>query len=239
MINKVLFFCLFSLSLGAQNRDNQLRLSAAVDYQFAKKWNAEVQYRYGLDHDFGTFQSSVTQAALTYKVIKKWDVEAGYRFSTSFDKDNHRLFASVKFEHKFKKHYSISARTRYQWTTQQFDADFMANYKAPSQYVRERISLEYNVPKSKWSFALGPEFFIRLDKNPVAYHRVRLYAGAKYDLKYGQSAGLTYFFEDRYKATQDDRSVWSLNYSLSLDTFLKKLKKGKNNDNMKKKEKAD
>ncbi len=65
---------------------------------------------------------------------------------------------------------------------------------------------------------------------------MRYYAGAKYDLKYGQAIGITYFFEDRYKATQDDRSVWNLNYSLSLDTFLKKVKKGKNKS---KKEKAD
>lgn len=236
MIKKWVFFCLLSLSLSAQNIDNQLRFSAAVDYQFAKKWKVETQYRYGLDHDFGTFQSSVIQTGLTYKLTKKWDIEAGYRFATAFDNDNHRLFASVKFEHKFKKQFSISARTRYQWTTQQFDANFMANYKSPSQYFRERISLGYNVPKSKWSFELGPEVFIRLDKSPITYHRVRYYAGAKYDLKYGQAIGITYFFEDRYKATQDDRSVWNLNYSLSLDTFLKKMKKGKNKS---KNEKAD
>ncbi|MEN9337050.1 MAG: hypothetical protein RLZZ500_2037, partial [Bacteroidota bacterium] len=35
------------------------------------------------------------------------------------------------------------------------------------------------------------------------------------------------------------RSVWSLNYNLSLDTFLKKLKKGNDSDKKKKKEKAD
>lgn len=239
MTKKILFFCLMTMSLAAQNIDNQLRLSAAVDYQFAKKWKVETQYRYGLDHDFGAFQSSVIQTGITYKLTKKWDIEAGYRFATAFDHDNHRLFASVKFEHKFKKQYSISARTRYQWTTQQFDADFMANFKAPSQYLRERIAFEYNVPKSKWSFNVGPEFFIRLDKSPIAYHRIRYYAGAKYDLKYGQAIGITYFFEDRYKATQDDRSVWNVNYSLSLDTFLKKLKKGKDKEKKAKKEKAD
>lgn len=219
-------FCA-AMAAGAQQApDGQLRFTPSLTYRFTKKFKAGVDYRYALDHDMAVFRSSMLQGYGDYKLSKKWSAELGYRFTTSYEKDMHRIYASVTFDHKFGKRFTASARTRYQYSTQRFNSDFTDDFPA-KEYIREKIIVQYNVPKIKASVYAGPELFFDWDAGGVHYDRIRYIAGTDYSLKYGNSVGLSFFYEDRYSTLKKDRYVFNIKYQLALDEMLGKLRKKK------------
>ncbi|PHK28092.1 hypothetical protein VF13_40975 [Nostoc linckia z16] len=225
------FFTLLALGIASsavaqqQMPDGQLRLTPSVTYKFSKKWKAGIDYRYALDHDMAVFRSSMLQGYGEYKLAKKWSIEAGYRFTTSYDKDVHRLYGSLLFDQKMKD-FTISSRTRYQYSTRRFNSEFMEMFPA-KEYLREKITVEYNIPKCKASVSAGAEFFFDWDSEGFQYDRTRYIAAADYHLKYGNTFGLSFFYEDRYNTLKQDRYVFNVKYSLALDELLKKLRKDK------------
>ncbi len=223
---KKLFFLFFLISFFgyAQNTDTQLRLAASIDYKINKKWKAGLDYRYALEKDISTFQANVFQFAGEYKINKKMTIEAGYRFLTAYEGDNQRLFASLKYDYKISR-FIIRSRTRYQFSTPYFDTEFWNEFREPSQIVRQRLSVDYDIPKSKLSLNLSSEIFIKWDNPELKYNRIRYYLGTDYKLKYGNTLGFSVFYEDRTNPQKTDRFVFSTKYNLSIDEMLKKLAK--------------
>lgn len=227
MIKKISYiFILLSYIGYTQDTDAQFRFAPSIDYKISKKWKVGFDYRYALEKDISTFQASVFQFSGEYKINNKMSIEAGYRYSTSFEMDNQRLFASFIYDYKLNK-FTISSRTRYQFSTPHFDSDFWNENKEPSQYIRQKLSIDYNIPKSKLSLNFSPEFFIKWDNSNLEYNRVRYQFGSDYKLKYGNTIGLCVFYEDKTNATKMDRFVWITKYNLSIDELMKKLKKKK------------
>lgn len=230
MIKKISYiFILLSYIAFAQDTDTQFRIAPSFDYKINKKWKVGFNYRYGLEKDISTFQASVFQFSGEYKISKKMSIEAGYRYSTSFETDNQRLYASFIYDYKLNK-FTIGSRTRYQVSTPYFDSDFWNEFKEPSQYIRQRFSVDYNIPKSKLSLNFSPEFFLKWNNSNFEYNRIRYQFGSDYKLKYGNTIGLSVFYEDKTNATKMDRFVFSTKYNLSIDEFIKKLKKKKKKD---------
>jgi hypothetical protein len=227
MIKKIIFILLFICCFGfAQDIDTQFRIAPSVDYRINKKWKIGFVYRYALEKDITTFQASVFQFSGEYKINKKMSIEAGYRYSTSFETDNQRLFASFIFDYKLNK-FTISSRTRCQFSTPYFDSDFWNEFKEPNQYIRQKFSVDYNIPKTKLSLNFSPEIFIKWDNTKLEYNRTRYQFGSDYKLKYGNTIGLSVFYEDKTNATKMDRFVLITKYNLSIDELVKKLKKKK------------
>ena len=229
---KKFFFLLYLISFFgySQNTDTQLRLATSIDYKINKKWKVSFDYRYALEKDISTFQANVFQFAGEYKINKKMSIEAGYRFLTAYEGNNQRLFGSLLYDYKISR-FLIRSRTRYQFSTPYFDAEFWNEFRAPSQMIRQRLSLDYNIPKSKLSLNLSSEIFIKWDNPELKYNRIRYQLGSDYNLKYGNAVGFSVFYEDRTNPQKTDRFVFSTKYSLSIDEMLKKLaKKRKSND---------
>ena len=239
----LLFLSVICLAAYSQEQapDFQLRISPSVDYKFAKKWTTSFEYRYALDHDVSEFRNSAYEAGIKYDIAKKVSIETHYRFTTSFEKDSHLLFAILKYKKNISKRFSLKSSTRYQFRTGSFDDDYMQYFKTPSQFLREKITLEYNVPKSKASIYIAPEIFLKIDDeaNPFfSYHRMRYNAGIDYELKYGNTIGLGFFYEDQYNPTKTDRFVFTTKYNLSIDALVKKIKKDKKKALKKKKKES-
>lgn len=234
MIKKILFFLLvvsFSkLYSQEQLPDFQLRISPSVDYKFAKKWQASLEYRYALDQDISEFRNSAVEAGIGYDITKSASIETRYRFTTSFENDSHLLYAIFKYKKDLNKRFTLKSSTRYQFRTGSFDADYMQYFKRPTQLLREKITFEYNVPNSKLSLYVAPEIFLKIaDKDLpfLSYYGMRYNAGMDYAMKYGNTIGLGFFFEDRYDPTKTDRFVFTTKYNLSIDELVKTIKKKK------------
>ncbi len=220
-------YLIFSISLSAQERDMQLRLSPSLTYKFSKKWRLYFDYRISFKDDISSFNSSNFQLFSSYKFFKKLSLGAGYRFTTSYPHDAHRFFVELQYDQKIND-FELSSSTRYQFTLRRFDSDFLAEYKSPTQYIREKITLNYKIPKSKISVNLAPEFFVKLDNSPIRLQRMRYHLGAEYKFKYGNNVGFDIFYEDEIRANKDDRIVFNLKYNLDINDLIKKVKKDRN-----------
>lgn len=230
-IKKLFFlFNLISFFGFSQNTDTQLRLATSIDYKINKKWKASFDYRYAIEKDISTFQASVFQVAGEYKINKKMTIEAGYRFKTAYEGNNQRLFGSLIYDYKISR-FLIRSRSRYQFSTPYFDAAFWNEFRAPSQMLRQRLSVDYDIPKSKLSLNLSSEIFIKWDNPELKFNRIRYQFGSDYKLKYGNAVGFSVFYENRTNPQKTDRFVVTTKYNLSIDEMLKKLaKKRKSND---------
>jgi len=230
----VCLFLLLTSSGFAQDTDTQLRFNPSVDYKINKKWKVAFDYRYALEKDISTFQASVFQLSGEYKITKKISLEAGYRYTTAFEGDNQRLFASLIFDYKIKK-FTLSSRTRYQFSTPYFNSTYWNEYKEPNQYLRQKFTVDYNIPKSKASVYFSPELFVKIGESNFKYNRTRYQLGSDYKLKYGITLGASVMYEDKLNVTKTDRFVFTTKYSLALDELLKKdSKKEKKNKKEKK-----
>ncbi len=227
MTRYFIYLLLLFVSSGfAQDTDTQLRINPSIDYKINKKWKVGFDYRYALENDVSTFQASVFQFFGEYKINKKISIEAGYRYSTSYEKDNQGIFTSFNYNYKVSK-LTISSRTRYQIRTSYFDNDYWNEYKIPSQYIRQKINVDYNISKSKASVYFSPELFFKRDNSKFEYNRIRYQLGSDYKLKQGNTIGLLLTYEDKEDYTKMDRFVFTLKYNLSIDGLLKKTKKKK------------
>jgi Protein of unknown function (DUF2490) len=232
----VLFFCAF-IGLKAQNNtDFQYRFAPSVDYKINKKWKVGFDYRYALEKDASTFQASVFQLSGEYKINKKMSLEAGYRFSTSYENDNQRLFASFIFDYKIKK-FTLSSRTRYQFSTPYFNSTYWSEFKEPNQYIRQKFTVDYNIPKSKASVYFSPEFFVKIKDGELKYNRTRYQLGSDYKLKWGNTIGVSLLYEDKWNTTKTDRFILTTKYNLSIDELFKKPNKKEKKAKKEKKEK--
>lgn len=230
MIKKIICILLLICDFGfAQDTDTQFRIAPSIGYKINKNLKVGFDYRYALEKDIATFQASVFQFSGEYKINKKMSLEAGYRYSTSFKIDNQRLFVSFIYDYKLNK-FTISSRTRYQFSTPYFDTNFWNEYKEPTQYIRQKFSVDYNISKSKLSLNFSPEIFIKKDNSKLEYNRIRYQFGGDYKLKYGNTLGFSVFYEDKADATKMDRFVFTTKYNLSIDELVKKIKKKKKKD---------
>ena len=63
---------------------------------------------------------------------------------------------------------------------------------------------------------------------------MRYTIGGEYKLKYGNTIGISVFYDDKINPQKTDRIVFSTKYNLSIDALIKKLKKDKSKTNKKK-----
>lgn len=210
---------------GQSNTDVQYRLITALDYKPSKKWKVAAEYRYSADQDLQQFRNSYFQFEGKYALNKRLSLSGGYRFTTSFEQDAHRFFGALGYSQKLNKRFSLVLASKYQYTTNRFNREFMSEFREPVHMLREKLSLEFNVPKSKLLLHGGVEAFIRTRiQEPLAYNRTRYLLGASYGFGDYGKFGLTLFYDDRSNPESTDRLVLVTKYTLSLDKFLKRGK---------------
>lgn len=217
---------LTTFSFSQNTTDIQSRFSPSMDYKISKKLKIAFNYRYELFKDLNAFKSNSFQLSTKYEFKKKFELEIGYRFTTSFLEDNHRIFLGVKYTRKIKD-FTLSFTTKYQFSTGNFDQDYMQYFKNPSDMFREKFSIEYNVPHSKATFYLSPEIFLKYKNESIDFNRMRYTIGGDYKLKYGNSFGISMFYDDKVNPQKTDRVVFNTKYNLSIDALVKKINKNK------------
>lgn len=210
---------------GQQNTDVQSRLIPSIEYKLNKKWKIFTEYRYSMENDLEKFRSSSIQMESKYSITKKLSLSGGYRFTTSFEEDNHRFFGALGYDYKINKMFTLSSATKYQYSTNSFDPDFINEFKEPIKIARQKISLDFNVPKSKLSFNAASEIFLKTESQPFfKFNRMRYEAGTKYDFKKYGKLGFSVFYDDKYSPLKEDRIVIETKYSISINDLTQKKK---------------
>ena len=186
-------------SLGQTNTDIQSRVIPSLEFKLNKKWKFASEYRYSLENDLEKFRSSSIQLESKYSITKNLSLSGGYRFTTSFKEDSHRFFGAIEYDYTINKIFIVSSTTKYQYSTNSFDSNFINEYKKPIKIARQKIKIEFNVPRSKVSFNAGAEIFLKTESQPFfKFNRMRYELGTNYNLKKYGKLGFSVFYEDKY-----------------------------------------
>lgn len=232
----ILFFAFSMQCFGQNNTDVQSRIITSIDYKLNKKWKFGTEFRYNLENDLQKFRSSVFQFETKYTINKSISLLGAYRFTTSYQEDNHRFIGGLEYNYKINKKFSFSSITRFQYSTNSFDPDFMREFKEPVKMTRQKLGIDYNVPKSKFSFKLAAEMFLKTNSEPFfEYNRMRYEIGSNYDFEKFGKFGLSTFYDDKYSPLKDDRIVIEAKYIISLNSIIEKEEKKKKKNKKEKK----
>jgi len=228
MTNKIFIILIlfFSHCLFSQVADFQWRLNTEFTYKPTKKLKLGLSNRFQFKDNGIDFQKSNFQLDISYKIYKKLEISALYRFSSSNTKDIHRCGLGLSYALEWDR-LKLDIQSRYQINFSSLDPEFISLYEEPTDYFRQKFSLSYNVPKSKFELFFAPEIFIEITDKPNRSDRIRYTLGLNYNFKYGNQLELQCFYEDRLKTKSEDRIVMQLKYSLSIDEMIKKIRKDK------------
>lgn len=225
---RILLYFVFVVSFqafGQKNTDVQSRLIPSIEFKLNKKWKFSSEYRFSLENNLQKFRSSAVLFETKYSLTKRLTLSGEYRFTTSFEEDNHRLNMALGYDYKINKKFTVSPTTKYQYSTNKFDRGFINEFKAPENTLRQKIDVEFNVPKSKFSFKASAEVFVEVERQLVFdFDKMRYTLGLEYNFKEYGKLGFSVFYDCLYKPDKDDRIVLVTKYSISLRDLIKKKK---------------
>lgn len=167
------------------------------------------------------FETMYPQVGIEYKVAKWFRPSIEYRFLIDKNKygnykTTNRLNFNLDFKHSFKR-LDYGVRLRYQYAFNRVSADaYDAEF---DQAIRIKPSLDYNIKGSKITPGVSAEFFYDPSYGPVSpgFSKMRIAAGAKYDLKGPHTIGINYLLDKKFRDYSADlRHVISLSYKISF-----------------------
>ncbi|MGQ1945687.1 DUF2490 domain-containing protein [Geofilum sp. OHC36d9] len=207
----VLVFVLAPRQVQAQEVNNELEYRSGIDlsYKLNKKLKVSFVPEIRFDDSFD-FDKYLFEGGLTYKPLKFLSLEGTYRYTV-----NPRTGKDTEYSNRF----GLSAKAEKELG--RFDAGFKIRYTndaddgaSDDEFFRYKLSLGYNIPKSKLTPEIAMEAFQQLG-NDGGLYKMRFSAGADYKLFKNNYLGLSYKL-DYYHTEYLNKHIVSLGYKIKF-----------------------
>ncbi len=181
----------------AQVNDAGLWASINIEKKFTNKISVHVSVESRFNENFselGTFYPELTGE---YKYNKIFSLSGGYRFILKRRVDDtyssrHRYLFNLNIKHKISE-LSANARIRYQ--SQYSDLNSSEDGKIPSNYLRTKLTLKYDLQKKYTPFVSGEVFFNVNHPGGVLFDDYRVSAGIEYEFSKKSTLELGYLID--------------------------------------------
>lgn len=179
-------FLVMTISASAQLYDIGAWTSWGIKKKINKKWTFNITEQIRFYQDMHRLSYLNTEVGMDYKLNEYITVSPNYRFinrhmpNGSFSQ-RHRLFFDLSFNHKVKKKWGFTLRTRFQ--TQYSDVYSSEWGFNPQNYWRNMLTIRYRLSKSLSPY-VSQEYFYALNgmfKNQVTSSLSYLGMQYKYD----------------------------------------------------------
>lgn len=177
MTRKILFpillFSPFIMSF-SQDTDVELWLSANIHKDFKKKFRLYYEMGYRRDQNLTETKTFYFEAGGLYKPWKFLWIGPYYRRYEDFmgSRDNHLTGVLILREEVGR--FDLKAKTRY---IVEFARDNETDH-----YLRERLTVSYDIPKFKFNPFINTEFIFHMDPGKVENEQIRLDIGVERNL---------------------------------------------------------
>jgi len=156
--NSILLLLFSSFSVLAQENDFQTWYSFAVNKKIIKKTTLSVKTGLRLRENSSLYSKQFTDVKIKRKYNKHIYYAVGYRYVNKWNiamdiSNQNRCYADLNYKDKLSKRFAYSVRNR--WQTQ----GYLDDYKMT---LRQKIALEYNIPKTKLAPSIASEYFFAL-----------------------------------------------------------------------------
>lgn len=187
------------------------KFSISLDEEFRLKENFTMLNLFYTNLGFAYKPSKRLKLALTYRLVEKWKYEDEH---FSF---RHRLMFDVSYKYKLKG-WTISYRSRIQSEVRDMYTSELG--KIPECYWRNKVDIKYKI--RRYIPFTGTEFRCQITdpRNPESnflWHRVRLYAGAEYEINPRNTFGVYYLHQREFNIPEPEYLyIVGLQYTLTL-----------------------
>jgi hypothetical protein len=218
-----LSLCAFSLlvvnNAHAQSLDEfQTRTRLAISYKPTKSFTIVPKLLFYTDGNGLDFWRTMIGLEANYRITKWAKLGAEYRFSTSEDRDFHRFRGFAVFDYGFKKKWELNWRVMYQRDQDNFDAEYLSDFRPARDLLRNLVVLNFS-PRKRVTYFASTELFQSLDGGEVFQpFRIRPSVGAQRVFKKRHVFGAElYYIRDFGPLVRDqDRLRLGLSYTWRL-----------------------
>lgn len=167
----------------AQVNDAGLWASVNVEKKFTNKISMHINLESRLNENFSELGTFYTELIGEYKYNKIFSVSGGYRFIQKRQVNDsystrHRYLVNLNIRHKLA-NFAANARIRFQ--SQYADINSSEDGQTPSNYLRPKLALKYDLQKKYTPFVSGELFFHLNSEEGFLFDNYRLSAGLEYE----------------------------------------------------------
>jgi hypothetical protein len=179
--------------------------SVGVDYSPIKKLKIGVEQSLRLKEDASVTEEYFTEISLKYEILKDFEIGGGTRFIKENDnvgkkqgyETHFRFNLDASFKHDIER-FTLSYRFRYQ-NKKELNLT-VADANSPTETVRFKTDIEYNIRKWPLDPELSIELFSQLENvkqvRDLSLNKIRFTFGTDYKLKKFGKFGIYYRYEE-------------------------------------------
>ena len=157
--SSIFILLFFSLSVFSQENDFQCWYSLSFNKKIIKKTTLHLKLGSRFRENASIYSKQFFDLKAKRKINKNQSLASGYRYANNWDKEFdisniHRFYADFIYKSKIVKRLSFSIRNRLQ---------HQGNSNDYTMTFRQKLSLSYNIKKTKLAPSIASEYFLRLD----------------------------------------------------------------------------
>jgi len=208
-LSLVLGVTLISITSYAQSRDYGLWTGADVSQKLSKRLSFDLAGELRLKDTLTTVDEFLAEFGLGVKINSHFDLFGGYRLGRSEEEDafytNHRFTLGAKTDWDISR-LKVGYNMRYEY---EFAEMFTNGYNLEeSKRIRGKISLDYNLPKTRVTPYISAELFYDMSPNKEReFNRIRYRVGANIPVNKHNKVELFTQYQKNLNAKTDKSSI--------------------------------
>ncbi len=204
----LIFSCGISLNAQTVEKEWQTRLAAKASFDIIDNLSFEISPELRFDNEF-KLDKYLLEGELEYEILKNISAGAGYRFLA-----NKKNSGDTEYLHRYK--FYAGYKTKIERWKPGFKltyADYSDDEEEDSEFLRPKISLEYNIAKSKITPEVEIEYFYQIPTSD--WYKVRYGINLDYKINKKNYINLGYKL-DYYLNEYFNRNIIEVCYKLKF-----------------------
>ena len=219
---KVLIMLIIACSsvIYAQEEDMELWTGIQVEKNITENLKTSFEQEFRFNENISDTKKIYSELGLSYKINKNIRISASYRFEKrrkieDYYVNRHCFYASVILKNKINR-FALAFRTQYKT---KYVSSYSEEYGSiPKDYLRNKLSLKYNIKKNPITPLFYCESFYQLD-NPEGnkFDKIRYALGADYKINKKNNLNIFYMLQKQFNVNSPVNScIIGIGYHYNL-----------------------
>ncbi len=204
----LIFSCEFSLNAQTVEKEWQTRIGAKASFDIIDNLTLEISPELRFDNEF-KLDKYLLDGGLEYDLLKNLSAGVGYRLLA-----NKKNSGDTEYLHRYKFFAAYKAKIeRWKPGFKLSYADYSDDEEEDSEFLRPKVSLGYNIPKSKITPEIEVEYFYQIPSSD--WYKVRYGFNLDYKINKRNYINLGYSL-DYYLNEYFNRNIIEVCYKLKF-----------------------
>ncbi len=216
----IIFIITYSSVAYAQEEDMELWTGIQIEENITKKLKTSFEQEFRFNENISNTKKIYSELGLSYKINKNIRIAASYRFEKNqkiedYYVNRHCFYAGITLKNKIKR-FALAFRTQYKT---KYVSSYSEEYgSVPKNYLRNKLSLKYNIKKNPVTPFFYCESFYQLD-NPEGneFDKIRYALGVDYKINKKNNLNIFYMLQKQFNVNSPVQSyIIGIGYQYEL-----------------------